>query len=269
MFFPHYVNMKTFNFSSYEHYFCRSLISICVKKKPQSSHLCLFLSSLSILCSLSSLSTRRRCRSAASDSWCCRYEDDRRPPRAGLETFATFVSLWYPTSRVPAEFLLTCHIRVRVYSCGCTEMKEDKKKKKKSADTCWRTAPPHLELLGGLCVPTGDVALPFLNDRKGKEKKNVTEWTSLTQLVAVKPGAKMKMTPCYITGNSAGATPEWPSLTTAGVLSVHKASTSLSKAENNMITSLMSRKKRKMRNQDGDNITRNDQRCKTQEFSMF
>lgn len=46
--------------------------------------LCLFLSSLSILCNLSSLSTRRRSRSAARDSWCCRYEEDSRPPRAGL-----------------------------------------------------------------------------------------------------------------------------------------------------------------------------------------
>lgn len=51
--------------------------------------LCLFLSSRSILCNLSSLSTRRRSRSAARDSWCCRYEEDRRPPRAGLKAVDT------------------------------------------------------------------------------------------------------------------------------------------------------------------------------------
>lgn len=92
---------------------------------------------------------------------------------------------------------------------------------------------PHLELVGVLCVLTGDVALPFLGDRKGKEEKNdrlnfphpVTR--HLHHMTAVKLGAKMKMTPCYITGISAGATLEWPLLTTSRVALAHKTSTLL------------------------------------------
>lgn len=43
-----------------------------------------FLSSLSILCSRSSLSRRLLSLSAARDSWCCLYDEVSKPPRAGL-----------------------------------------------------------------------------------------------------------------------------------------------------------------------------------------
>lgn len=59
-----------------------------LKQETQSkfgSYLNLFLSSRSILCNLSSLSWRRRSLSAAKDSWCCRKDDVRRPPKAGLQ----------------------------------------------------------------------------------------------------------------------------------------------------------------------------------------
>lgn len=92
---------------------------------------------------------------------------------------------------------------------------------------------PHLGLVGVLRVLTGDVALPFLGCQKGQRKKSdrmnfphlVTRHPHHT--AAVKPGAKMQMTRCYVTGNSAGATLEWPLLTTARNLLVQKTSTLL------------------------------------------
>lgn len=57
-----------------------SLACLCSSLLSRYSRLNLFLSSRSILCSLSSLSCRLRSLSAASDSWCCRKEDVRRLP---------------------------------------------------------------------------------------------------------------------------------------------------------------------------------------------
>lgn len=164
--------------------FCRSSGSSCVMKNPTFPPVLVPLLSLDPLQPLLSFHT------AALSLSCQRFlmlsvRGRQEASQSRPENICNICKLVMPYVTCSRWIPLTCHIRVHVYSCGLH--RNERREKKNSVDTCWRAAPPHLELLGELCVSTGDVALPFLGDRKGKERKKVTEWTSLTQLVAVKP----------------------------------------------------------------------------------
>ena len=63
----------------------QQLLAVELHMVTMETNLKRFLSSLSILCSRSSLSKRLRSLSAARDSWCCLYEDVSKPPKAGLK----------------------------------------------------------------------------------------------------------------------------------------------------------------------------------------
>lgn len=163
--------------------------------KKQSSHLCLFLSSLSILCSLSSLSTRRRCRSVARDSWCWRYEDDRRPPRAGLKgqdgNICTIVMPHIESNICSASgagpravsTLNSAHVS---HTGARLFMRLHRNMRlsiwlRSSADTCWRAAPLTWSWWGySVCSRGTWHSHSWVTERV--KKKKMTDWTSLTQL---------------------------------------------------------------------------------------